>query len=161
MKLDLTKSQNSESVEEEQTPDSFPQHIKSIITSLRVVIDQIDSDFKQAKELILEIARRLDEEKLCERDQISRTIKILLKDKIEANKITEKWIEEYKRQYIKSVQRISIPTADQIPASEFEFIIPKEKYEIVRDAIGKSKSAIFVKCNGSKKFVRALADVDN
>lgn len=41
------------------------------------------------------------------RDQISRTIKILLKDKIQANKITEKWIEEclpqeYKRQYIKS-----------------------------------------------------------
>jgi hypothetical protein len=106
MELDLTKSQNSESVEE-QTPDSFPQHIKSIISSLRVVIDQIDSDFKQAKELILEIARRLDEEKLCERDQISRTIKILLKDKIQANKITEKWIEEclpqeYKRQYIKS-----------------------------------------------------------
>ena len=93
--------------EEEQTPDSFPQHIKSIISSLRVVIDQIDSDFKQAKELILEIARRLDEEKLCERDQISRTIKILLKDKIQANKITEKWIEEclpqeYKRQYNKS-----------------------------------------------------------
>ena len=106
MELDLTKSQNSESLEE-QTPDSFPQHIKSIISSLRVVIDQIDSDFKQAKELILEIARRLDEEKLCERDQISRTIKILLKDKIQANKITEKWIEEclpqeYKRQYIKS-----------------------------------------------------------
>jgi hypothetical protein len=64
MELDLTKSQNSESVEE-QTPDSFSQHIKSIISSLRVVIDQIDSDFKQAKELILEIARRLDEEKLC------------------------------------------------------------------------------------------------
>jgi hypothetical protein len=110
VELDLTKSQNSESVEE-QTPNSFPQHIKSIISTLRVVIDQIDSDFKQAKELILEIARRLDEEKLCERDQISRAIKILLKDKIQANKITEKWIEEclpqeYKRQYNKSELRI-------------------------------------------------------
>jgi hypothetical protein len=58
-------------------------------------------------------------------------------------------------------QRISIPTADQIPASEFEFIIPKEKYEMLRDAMDKSKSAIFVKCDETKKFARAVADVDN
>jgi hypothetical protein len=45
--------------------------------------------------------------------------------------------------------------------SEFEFIIPKEKYEMVRDAMDKSKSVIFVKCDGKKKFLRALADVDN
>ena len=45
-------------------------------------------------------------------------------------------------------------------ASEFEFIIPKEKYEMVKDAIGKSKSSIFLKCAGNK-FVRALADADN
>ena len=31
----------------------------------------------------------------------------------------------------------SIPTADQIPASEFEFIIPKGKYEMVKDAMYK------------------------
>jgi hypothetical protein len=47
--------------------DSLPQEIKDIITMLRVVIDQLGSDFKQAKDLILEIARRLDEEGLCER----------------------------------------------------------------------------------------------
>jgi hypothetical protein len=58
-----------------------------------------------------------------------------------------------------ALQQISIPTADQIPASEF--IIPREEYEMVKDAVDKSKSAIFVKCDGSKKFVRALADVDN
>jgi hypothetical protein len=45
-------------------------------------------------------------------------------------------------------------------ASEFEFIIPKEKYEMVRDAIDKSESAIFVKCDGSNKFVRVMPDVD-
>ena len=60
-----------------------------------------------------------------------------------------------------ALQRISVPTADQIPVSEFEFIIPKEEHELVKDAMDKSKSAIFVKCDGSKKFVRALADVDN
>jgi hypothetical protein len=32
---------------------------------------------------------------------------------------------------------------------------------MVRDAMDKSKGAIFVKCYGSKKFVRAVADVDN
>jgi hypothetical protein len=46
-------------------------------------------------------------------------------------------------------------------ASGFEFIIPKEKYEMVRDAMDKSKSVIFVKCDGKKKFLRALVDVDN
>jgi hypothetical protein len=60
-----------------------------------------------------------------------------------------------------ALQRISIPTADQIQAFGFEFIISKEEYELVKDAMDKSKSAIFVKCDGSKKFVRAMADVDN
>ena len=60
-----------------------------------------------------------------------------------------------------ALQRIWIPTADQILASEFEFIIPKEKYEMVKDAMDKSKSSIFVKCDESKKFARAVADVDN
>jgi hypothetical protein len=60
-----------------------------------------------------------------------------------------------------ALQRISIPTANRIPAFGFKFIIPKEEYEMVKDAMDKSKSAIFVKCDGSKKFVRALADVDN
>jgi hypothetical protein len=32
---------------------------------------------------------------------------------------------------------------------------------MVKHAMDKSKNAIFVKCDGSKKFVRALADVDN
>jgi len=59
------------------------------------------------------------------------------------------------------LKRISIPTADQIPASEFELIIPNEEYEMVKDATDKSKSTIFVKCDGSKKFTLALADVDN
>ena len=70
-------------------------------------IDQIDSDFKQARELILEIAKRLDEEGLCERNEISRTLKKILRDKIQEGKVTEKWIEEclppeYKRTYVKS-----------------------------------------------------------
>ncbi len=85
---------------------TFPQTVKSIITSLRIIIDQLDSDFKQARELIQEIAKHLDEGDLCERNQISRTVKKILNDKIQEGKITEKWIEEClspenKRQYTK------------------------------------------------------------
>ena len=47
---------------------------------------------------------------------------------------------------------------DEILASES--VIPKEEYDMVRDAMDKSKDAIFVKCYG-KKFVRVVADVDN
>ena len=105
-----TKTQytyDHKNVEEEQTADSFPQGITSKITMLLVVIDQIDSDFKQARELILEIAKRLDEGRLCERSQISRILKKILRDKIQEGKVTEKWIEEclppeYKRTYVKS-----------------------------------------------------------
>jgi Ni,Fe-hydrogenase I large subunit len=132
MELDLTKSQNSES-EEEQTPYSFPQDIKSKITMLLVVIDQIDSDFKQARELILEIAKRLDEEEVCERNEISRTLKKILRDKIQNGKVTEKWIEEclppeYKRTYVKSElsslskqknrQVVAAPGGKQTPLGE-------------------------------------------
>jgi hypothetical protein len=58
-------------------------------------------------------------------------------------------------------QQISISTADQIQAFGFEFIIPKEEHDLVKDAMDKSKSAIIVIYDQSKKFVRALADVGN
>ncbi|MGC2572682.1 MAG: hypothetical protein WA364_14315, partial [Candidatus Nitrosopolaris sp.] len=98
---------HQKNVEEVQTADSFPQAIKSKITMLLIVIDQIDSDFKQARELILEIAKRLDEEGLCDRNEISRTLKKILREKIQKGKLIEKWIEEclppeYKRTYVKS-----------------------------------------------------------
>jgi hypothetical protein len=58
-----------------------------------------------------------------------------------------------------ALRRRSIPTADQIPATILGCRIPKEKYEIVRDAMDRSKSAIFVECDESKKFVRAEPDM--
>ena len=39
-----------------------------------------------------------------------------------------------------ALKRTSIRTADQIPETEFEFTIPKEKYEMVREAL-KAKDA--------------------
>ena len=236
--------------------DSFPQDIKNIITKLRITVDHIDSPRNYARDLIRELARQLDERRLCERDCISIKIKEILEDKIHAGKVTERWItkclpHEYKREYAKdkrelssllekrpgtectpaitvgnngqqttsneydipalkeptsnqqsnpanqqksdwkigsklqlpeqvtnectsclelqdevtqlreALQRISIPTADQIQASGFELIIPKEEYEMVKDAMDKSKSAIFVKCDASKKFLHVKPDMYN
>jgi hypothetical protein len=81
--------------------------IEGIIADLRIVIDQLDMNFANAKSLILELARHLDETKRCEQSQICRKIKEILQDKIKDGKITEKWIEgclpqEYKRKYAKS-----------------------------------------------------------
>ena len=78
-----------------------------IIVRLEVIIDQLDIHFARAKNLILELARELDEAKQCKQSQICRKIKELLEDKIKEGKISEKWIEEclpqeYKRKYTKS-----------------------------------------------------------
>jgi hypothetical protein len=336
---DTDESARSETITGPTTEDpsnSFPQDIKNIITKLRITVDHIDSPRNYARDLIHELARQLDERRLCERGHISIKIKEILKDKIQVGKITKEWIseclpEDYKRKYTKSksklsllsnqhknkdtqpiakqnqeqlaalvhtsgedatvkaeesplmtisptlpdthveedttssgsmgkssrenysakafrikkledenrelhircqraesnntelvlqltrqgkyineilnqdkdqrsqpssttdlnlvshpsdkyigqectsclelqdevtqlreaIQRISISTADQIETFGYEFIIPMEEYEIVKDAMDKSKSAIFVICDGSKKFVRTVADVDN
>jgi hypothetical protein len=83
------------------------QEIKGIIADLRLVIDQILLNFAKARDLIQELARRLDEIKHSERDRICMRIKEILKDKIQEGKVTDKWIEEclpkeYKRKYVKS-----------------------------------------------------------
>ena len=81
--------------------------VENIIAKLRDVIDERDKNFADAKSLILELARHLDETKQSEQTQICRKIKEMLKDKINEGKITGKWIEEclpqeYKRKYAKS-----------------------------------------------------------
>src|ERR1051326_1866007 len=81
--------------------------IENIIAKLRVVIDERDKNFADAKSLILELARHLDETRQCEETQICRKIKEMLKDKINEGRITGKWVEEwlpqeYKRKYAKS-----------------------------------------------------------
>src|SRR5205085_4168780 len=81
--------------------------VENIIAKLRVVIDELDKNFADAKSLILELARHLDETKQSEQTQICRKIKEMLKDKIKDGKITGKWIEEclpqeYKMKYAKS-----------------------------------------------------------
>ena len=79
--------------------------IENIIAKLRDAIDERDKNFADAKSLILELARHLDETRQCEETQICRKIKEMLNDKIKEGKITGKWIEEclpqeYTRKYI-------------------------------------------------------------
>ena len=59
----------------------FRDEIKKIITELKLIVDQLNSNFKDARELILGLARRLDEEGHYERNQICIRIKKILKGK--------------------------------------------------------------------------------
>src|SRR5215470_17213983 len=103
--------------------DSFPQNIKKIITKLRITVDHIDSPRNYARDLIHELARQLDERRLCERGRISIKIKEILKDKIQAGKVTERWIRkclppEYKREYAKDKRELS-SLLEKKPGTEF------------------------------------------
>jgi hypothetical protein len=74
---------------------------------LKSIIDHLYDDFNTARELILALARYVNEERLCETDQICIIIKRMLEDKIKEGKISPRWIEdclpkEYKRKYAKS-----------------------------------------------------------
>src|SRR6476660_7971555 len=98
-----------------QRPDN---QITGIITDLKLVIDQINIDRNNAENLILELAKHLDENKLCERNQISRKIKNILGDKIMEGKVTGKWIEEclpseYKRKYTTKSELTSLSEEDK------------------------------------------------
>jgi hypothetical protein len=89
---------------EEHDSLSDDQSINDIVTRLKLAVDQLGKDFVKAEDLIHELARHLDESNQCERNQVSRKIKEILKDKIREGKITAKWIEdclspEYKRKY--------------------------------------------------------------
>jgi hypothetical protein len=95
-----THAKSYDAIQEE----ALPENVRGNVKELRIVIDQLHLNFIQAGELILEIARRLDEDHVVKQDQICRKIKEFLKDKIQERKISEGWIEEclpteYKRKY--------------------------------------------------------------
>jgi hypothetical protein len=94
--------------------------ITGIIVDLKLVIDQINTDRNNAENLILELAKHLDEYKQCVRNQICRNIKNILGDKIKEGKITAKWIEEclpseYKRKYTTKSELTSLSEEEDKP----------------------------------------------
>ena len=115
-----------------------------IIVRLKLVVDQLSSNFVKAKDLIHELARHLDESKLCERDQVSRKIKKILKEEIKEGKITAKWIEdclspEYTRKYT--------------PKSEVSSLSKENRKEIVVDASGNSIESVAISNADSNNIV--------
>lgn len=84
--------------------DEISPELSGIISDLRLSVDLLDEKFETVRSLIQELARRLDESKICKTNEIGRKIKEILKDKIKERKISERWIEkcladEYKREY--------------------------------------------------------------
>jgi hypothetical protein len=78
-----------------------------IIHKLLKLIDTYCGIGAKIRDLLLELARWMDETEQCQQDEICRKIKHILKEKIDQRKISERWIEdslpqEYKRQYTKS-----------------------------------------------------------
>jgi hypothetical protein len=101
--MELSTTKNIKTANSNNDISNHPK-LHGIISDLRNLIDDYNKKLIKSQELIIEIAKRLDEESLCERSKISQLIKKILKDKIQEGKISEKWIEEclpkeYKRKY--------------------------------------------------------------
>ena len=69
-----------------------------------MMIEDLHLKFTTLREIIQELARRLDEEQICKQENICQTIKEILKEKIAEGKISERHIEsclpiEYKRKH--------------------------------------------------------------
>jgi len=208
----------NESIESVNDISNNPK-LHGIIIDLKNIIDDYDYNFKKFLELILELARRLNEEKSCEQNKISQIIKEILKDKIKEGKITAKWIEEclpseYKRKYTtkseqsslsrkkkdlilvtnegkeRKIDDISIPynknelaypvdqsdkiqtyeleealrkqqqflRSDQILSEETLFLVPKEKFQLIKESIEKSNKGFYVKFDKNKILREAQPD---
>jgi len=74
------------------------------INNIKKCINTIHKNFKTLRDGTLELAKKLDEDKICKRDEICNKIKEYVKEEIQNGKITARWIEqslpkEYKRKY--------------------------------------------------------------
>jgi hypothetical protein len=96
--------------------------VKGIITDLKMMIENLYLKFTTLREIIQELAKRLDENKICKQEIVCQVIKEILKDKIIEGKISERYIEsclptEYKRKHIRKkvieTEQISVSQSNQ------------------------------------------------
>ena len=96
--------------------------VNGIIAELKMMVEELHLEFKKMREIIIELARRLDEEQICKQETICQAIKEILKDKIIEGKISERYIEsclptEYKRKHIRKkiieTEQISVSQSNQ------------------------------------------------
>src|SRR5215207_9374599 len=77
-----------------------------IIVDLKMLVEELHFEFTKLRDIIQELAKRLDENKICKQEIICQAIKEILKEKISEGKISERYIEsclptEYKRKHIR------------------------------------------------------------
>src|SRR5215217_6210055 len=96
--------------------------VKGIITDLKMMIENLYLKFTTLREIIQELAKRFDENKICKQEIVCQVIKEILKDKIIEGKISERYIEsclptEYKRKHIRKkvieTEQISVSQSNQ------------------------------------------------
>ena len=80
--------------------------VNGIIADLKMVVEKFHLEFTKMREIIQELAKRLDENKICKQEIVCQAIKEILKEKIAEGKISERYIEsclptEYKRKHIR------------------------------------------------------------
>jgi hypothetical protein len=80
--------------------------VNGIIADLKMMVEILSLNFTKLREIIQELANRLDEEQICKQETICQIIKEILKEKIAEGKISERYIEsclptEYKRKHIR------------------------------------------------------------
>src|SRR5688500_6014951 len=80
--------------------------VNGIIADLKMMVEELHFEFMILREIIIELARRLDEEQICKQETICQAIKEIIKEKIAEDKISERYIEsclptEYKRKHIR------------------------------------------------------------
>jgi hypothetical protein len=104
--------------------------VNGIIADLKMVVEKFHLEFTKLKEIIQELAKRLDENKICKQEIVCQAIKEILKEKISEGKISERYIEsclptEYKRKHI----RKKIIESEQISVSQNKSISLIQKDE--------------------------------
>ena len=109
--------------------------LRELIIDLKCIVDDLSYQYGKFKDMILELANRLDKEKLCEQNKISQVIKDILKDKIMDGKISSKWIEEclpsiYKRKYNIKTEHCSLSKKKVSTINEGKIIVIDDKNSI-------------------------------
>jgi hypothetical protein len=97
-------------------------YVNGIIADLKIMVEKFHLEFTKLREIIQELAKRLDENKICKQEIVCQAIKEILKEKIAEGKISERYIEsclptEYKRKHIRKkiieTEQISVSLSNQ------------------------------------------------
>lgn len=128
-----------------------PEKLKRIEGLVDLLTKAIDVRYHftlRMRDLILELARYIDENQICQQNMICRIIKEMLMPKIQEGKITPRWIEEslpqeYKRRYGAKNQNGTRYIEKKFGTIDHASIVPshdtlESRYEIPPDELTKA-----------------------